>query len=228
MKHIAAIVVLATGLSGCGSSETSWQDEVREESRRDFELVANPERIRTWCDDMEEDGAIEMAMSASVEEMQDSDLVIYSSGRELSEILADHGVTLTPEILGEVAEITFEEIARNCDWSSERSWGSSESGWQDELREQVRYEFNNPPTGEAMADYLAVCGLMNSEERREEIRLGLISDFDSIFNDVRDYSGSGKIRTVDEILNDYGIERTAAISSEVVDVFLDEAESLCS
>ena len=108
--------------------------------------------------------------------------------------------------------------------------GGDEPGWQDELRGQLRYQFNNPEPGIDPADYLAACITIESatDEEMEELRMGIISEFNAVFNDVESYTGTGDFRPIDEILAEYGVERTPAISGEVVDVYFDEFEQLCS
>ena len=56
-------------------------------------------------------------------------------------------------------------------------------------------------------------------EDKEQVRLGLLMDFDLLFVEAK--------IGIDELPAEYGIERTPAISGEVVDLAMDEFEQLC-
>ena len=102
--------------------------------------------------------------------------------------------------------------------------GSSEPGWQDELREQIRSDFNSPEFGVDPADMMATCiGFGEvTDEQMQELRIGALANFNYLFNDPE-----LEEPTIDELLAEYGIERTPAISGEVVDIYFDEMERAC-
>ena len=94
--------------------------------------------------------------------------------------------------------------------------GDGESAWQAEFRELFRSDNFVPD----LADQLLCIGFKDlTFEEREEVRLGLVMDFDILFVEAK--------TGIDELLAEHGIERTPAISDEVVDLAMNEFEQLC-
>ena len=56
---------------------------------------------------------------------------------------------------------------------------------------------------------------------------GVLVGFDGAFNDFDLDGNAGDLLPIDEILAEYGIERTTAVESEVVEIWLDEVERAC-
>lgn len=94
--------------------------------------------------------------------------------------------------------------------------GDGESAWHAEFRRQFRSDNFVPD----LADQpLCIHFKDFTFEEREEVRRGLVMDFDFLFVDAK--------TGIDELLAVFGIERTPAIEDEVVDLAMDELEQLC-
>jgi hypothetical protein len=101
--------------------------------------------------------------------------------------------------------------------------GSKEAGWQDEWREQLRRDVNNPELMDP-AEMLQICAVFDMDDGRDLLEEELLAE---IANDDDDdeYAGSG--RPLDEILADYGLERNVKTLDEAVQIALDEFERPC-
>ena len=220
MKNIAAILVLAFAVAGCGSSAPGWQDEVREDARRAVE-EEDPEKLRQECEFLEQDGAKEALIFRGFEGMKPwGDSARNGDSRMLGEILADHGVAYTPEILREFVEITVEERERSCHGSLELSWGSSEPSWQDEVREDRRShtEALDP------ADGYQACKYLEEDGAREATVFDILKVWEPL-GESAEVVPNG--RTVGEILADHGVTYTPEILREFVEITVEELERIC-
>ena len=111
-------MVLAVAVAGCGSKSAGWQDEWREQTRRD---VNNPELfdpadLLQLCPYFETDEGrelIEKEMLAQIAN-DDDDGEYVGSGRPLDEILADEGLERNVKTLDEAFQILLGELERAC------------------------------------------------------------------------------------------------------------------
>ena len=117
MKRVVACLVLAVAVAGCGSSEPGWQDEWREQTRRDLNdpEMLDPAELLLPCSVFDQDGGRDLLEQELFAEMANDEEVEYEgSGRPLREILADYGLVENVNTLNEAAQIFLDEIERAC------------------------------------------------------------------------------------------------------------------
>ena len=119
MKRVVACLALAVAVVGCGSSEPGWQDEYREQTRRDVNdpAMLPPVDLLQICAVFDQDGGrdfVKAEIFAVWAEQDATGREYEGSGRPLAEILADFGLVENAAILDETAEIYVEELERAC------------------------------------------------------------------------------------------------------------------
>ena len=118
MKQVVACLVLAVAAAGCGSSEPGWQDEWREQTRRDINdpAMLDPAELLLPCSVLDQDGGRDLLEQELFTEIRndDGEDEYEGSGRPLSEILADYGLVRNVNTLNEAAQIFLDEIERAC------------------------------------------------------------------------------------------------------------------
>ena len=113
-----ACFVLAVSVVGCGGSEPGWQDEFREQTRRDINdpEMLDPADLLLPCSVLDQDGGrdlLEQELFAEIANDEDEE-EYEGSGRPLSEILADYGLVEDVNTLNEAAQVFLDEIERAC------------------------------------------------------------------------------------------------------------------
>ena len=113
MKRVVACLVLAVAVTGCGGSEPGWQDEYREQTRRDLnnpELL-DPADLLQVCAVYDQDGGRDLL---ELELLAEEEVEYEGSGRPLDEILADYGLVEDVNTLDAAVQIFLDEFERAC------------------------------------------------------------------------------------------------------------------
>ena len=118
MKLVVACLVLAVAVAGCGSKSAGWQDEWREQTRRDLNNpeILDPADLLLACPYFETDEGRELIEQEMLAEIanDDDDGEYVGSGRPLDEILADAGLERNVKTLNEAVQILLDELERPC------------------------------------------------------------------------------------------------------------------
>jgi len=119
MKRVVACLVLAVAIAGCGGGEPGWQDEFREQTRRDFNNpeMMDPVGLLQICAALDQDGGTDLLRQeilAAWAEQDETGEEYDGSGRPLAEILADFGLVEDVNTLNDAAQIFVEEFERAC------------------------------------------------------------------------------------------------------------------
>ena len=110
MKRVVACVVLAVAVTGCGSSEPSWQDEWRESRSRGISDIDPVELLQEICLPLNEAGGRDIMKREILDAWSNNDdfLQIFE------DLLDDFGAVANAKTLDEGAEIVIDAFISAC------------------------------------------------------------------------------------------------------------------